>query len=529
MTIGAPQASRDPDGGWHSVRLPRTLAAVMSRARQAALIAVLAVALHPVVVAARGGGGGHGGGGGGGGSAGAGFGGGGAGVGGVAAAGLIVVFVVVGAVVWYGFIEPLLRRGAPGDESFAVHEDMPAASPSSPQDADALAGVAAIRAADPDFEPESFLQRSELCFMLVQRAYQDLDAGSATPYLDADQHAALDARIERLRSAHERPLLENLNVRGLQLTQVRIDRDWQQVTIHIDYVAAERVVDEATLHNVRGETSDRRHGSDWTFSRRAGARTPASGGTTAGHCPGCQAAQTDMRSTHCAFCGADFTSGTYDWVVSAMVTSSFVGAPVLTTAFGGAQLGRKAGLAAIAADDPAFDEVEFLDRARTAFMTLQHAWQERDVEPARAFMSPGLYLGWSSQVRQLVDLHKRNLLDGLRIETVRIVRVVHGGATDDVTVRFAAESADYEVDDRSGRKVFGSRRISEWVEYWTFQRSRGVKTAASGIADKVCPNCGAPLSINQIGDCAYCGAAVTSGRFDWVLSRIEQEEEWAAA
>ena len=42
-----------------------------------------------------------------------------------------------------------------------------------------------------------------------------------------------------------------------------------------------------------------------------------------------------------------------------------------------------------------------------------------------------------------------------------------------------------------------------------------------------CPNCGAPLEINQVGECRYCKAAVTSGRFDWVLSRIEQEDDYA--
>jgi hypothetical protein len=45
------------------------------------------------------------------------------------------------------------------------------------------------------------------------------------------------------------------------------------------------------------------------------------------------------------------------------------------------------------------------------------------------------------------------------------------------------------------------------------------------VLDKVCPNCGAPLEINQIGECKYCKAAVASGRFDWVLSRIEQEDD----
>jgi len=31
--------------------------------------------------------------------------------------------------------------------------------------------------------------------------------------------------------------------------------------------------------------------------------------------------------------------------------------------------------------------------------------------------------------------------------------------------------------------------------------------------------------LTQIGECRYCKAAVTSGKFDWVVSRIEQEDD----
>ena len=36
------------------------------------------------------------------------------------------------------------------------------------------------------------------------------------------------------------------------------------------------------------------------------------------------------------------------------------------------------------------------------------------------------------------------------------------------------------------------------------------------------------MSLTQIGECRYCKAAVTSGKFDWVVSRIEQEDESGA-
>jgi predicted lipid-binding transport protein (Tim44 family) len=92
-----------------------------------------------------------------------------------------------------------------------------------------------------------------------------------------------------------------------------------------------------------------------------------------------------------------------------------------------------------------------------------------------------------------------------------------------------AWAADYEVDETTGKLSFGVRVPMPFREYWTFERSAGTRTpAAGGILDGSCPNCGAPLSINEVGECRYCKAAVTSGRYDWVLSRIEQTEEWEA-
>jgi len=45
--------------------------------------------------------------------------------------------------------------------------------------------------------------------------------------------------------------------------------------------------------------------------------------------------------------------------------------------------------------------------------------------------------------------------------------------------------------------------------------------------DLNCPNCAAPLKVNNAGVCQFCGGKITSGEFDWVLSKIEQDESYA--
>jgi hypothetical protein len=189
-----------------------------------------------------------------------------------------------------------------------------------------------------------------------------------------------------------------------------------------------------------------------------------------------------------------------------------------------------AGIAEIQANDPGFNEQGFLDRAQAAFFQLQKAWQDRNVDEGRAYMSPGLYQSWKAQVDQMTAQHKKNVLENLFIQGMHIAKATHDANFDQITVRIDASAMDYEVDDQTGKEVFavGGRKADRpFTEYWTFQRSAGAKTLVTGgVTEKKCPNCGAPLQVNETGDCKFCGAAVTSGKFDWVLSKIDQANEW---
>jgi hypothetical protein len=186
------------------------------------------------------------------------------------------------------------------------------------------------------------------------------------------------------------------------------------------------------------------------------------------------------------------------------------------------------GLATIKANDPNFTEQQFLDRAQAAFFMLQKAWQDRNVDEGRAYMSPGLYMGWKTQVDQMTAEHRKNVLEALYVQGMHIVKATHDDNFENITVRVDASAKDYDVNDQTGKKISGDSSDTPFTEFWTFTRSAGAKTLVTGgITEKKCPNCGAPLDVNATGDCKYCGQAVTSGKFDWVLSKIDQSNEWA--
>jgi predicted lipid-binding transport protein (Tim44 family) len=479
----------------------------------------------------RGGGGGHGGGGGGGGGGGhgGGFYGTGSGGGGFVGSDAFLILIILIIVIVYYLVKVASSTGAkPLEESDQVADAAgPAPLPKAEHAPVVAEAVAALRADDPDFEAETFLQRAEMTYFLVNRAYQHRDAPAMQPYLAPDLFAARARAVQTLLAEHEQPAQIDLNVRGMHVPSVAHGPDGDRIEVHFDLVSRERMLDDRTGKLISDAGNDQRSGENWTFSRKAGAKTVVSGGVVAAKCPNCGAPLALDETGHCRHCNANVTTGDRDWVVTSIQPSGFEGA-IADGFLGSQRLSAQAGFQAITSADPAFAADAFLKRVASAFDALQTAWQARDLAAARGFMSPGLYYGWSAQVDQLKEQHRKNVLEGLRIDGISPVGVVHGAVFDDVMVRIAATCADYEIDETTGRIAFGDKRPESWEEYWTFQRGVGVATTGKpGTLEKQCPNCGAPLNVNAVGECTYCKAAVTSGKFDWVLSRIEQPEDVA--
>jgi len=221
-------------------------------------------------------------------------------------------------------------------------------------------------------------------------------------------------------------------------------------------------------------------------------------------------------------------AGTRSTPLDSIATAfSGAGASVAATA-GAAALNVSRQIAELKSRDPDFSEQQFEDLASTAFFKVQEAWSKRDLSIARAFMSPALFSRFQTQIDGLKAAGKVNKMDNLAVGSVQIVEAVHDGGFDYVTVQINASAADYMVDQKTGKLLSGSQQPQPFTEYWTFLRSDQVKTKAGGTAleSKQCPNCGAPLQVNALGKCDYCGSEVTSGAFSWVLSEITQASVW---
>jgi predicted lipid-binding transport protein (Tim44 family) len=196
-------------------------------------------------------------------------------------------------------------------------------------------------------------------------------------------------------------------------------------------------------------------------------------------------------------------------------------------ATGGGAESVSAGLDTIKAHDPAFDQAAFIADVERSFFVVQQAWSERKPELSRRVMADGIWQQHRVQIEQYEAQHRRNVLDSLAVGNANVVAAHSDQTYDTVTVRIHAASADYDVDDQSGKVVRGNRNVSEWTEDWVYQRSSDATTKpGNGTLSAHCPNCGAPLDLDLAGVCSYCKAPIMSGKYDWVLTRIDQVQDW---
>jgi predicted lipid-binding transport protein (Tim44 family) len=173
--------------------------------------------------------------------------------------------------------------------------------------------------------------------------------------------------------------------------------------------------------------------------------------------------------------------------------------------------------------DPTMTWDAFQKRVRLIFGSFQAAWAERDLKKMRPFFTDALF----DTQRYWVEAYRaqglRNVTENARVEHVELARVVSDRWFDAITIRLRASSLDYTLRDSDGELVSGSSSNERrYTEYWTLIRGASRKSAPRATPE--CPNCGAPLDVEMAGDCRYCRAKITTGEFDWVLSRIEQDE-----
>jgi hypothetical protein len=387
--------------------------------------------------------------------------------------------------------------------------------------------LGSILGTDPDF---SLLAFEDFVFELYSAAHR---AAS-----DPTRFAALAPYILPIAGAHlayrskhvEQVIIGSLHVEGIDATSLPITGDVATTTPSsppIRHRISVRL--EANLATLSGTSAVVEH---WMLTRAIGAKSRAPSRTHTWPCPSCGApwsAKEDPRT--CAHCGEATSGGRFDWAVEQIwLDSTQSVGPTLTGTV--AEQGtssptifdptRAADFTALNAADPQVWWDALVARITMIYGRLNEAWNALDMASARGLVTRSML----DYLRYWTDEYKRQKLvnrnDDAKVTSIELCKVRRDRYFDAITVRVHAEGRDYTLD-ASGKTVGGSQGfVRKYTEYWTFLRSSARRGAIT--VSPSCPNCGAPLAISDAGECTHCKVEVESGSFDWVLSKIEQDE-----
>jgi hypothetical protein len=376
---------------------------------------------------------------------------------------------------------------------------------------------------DPAFSGIVFEDFAFRLFSTAQRArHSAKDSAALAPYVSAEVRAELS-----LRPPISQPVQQVVvgALRVIAADSKDADTPQARARITVEYEANVATA-EHTYYTVER----------WIFSRAASVHSKPPGRDRIFLCPNCGAPwQASQSGTQvCASCNQAVDNGRFDWMVEqAILVSSEERPPSLTTeteeqgtdlpTYKDDQLGTR--WAELTEADPEVTNDGVTGRLALIYSTLNTAWSSNDPKPVRGMVSDGLF----DYLQYWVDAYRqqglRNVLENMRITQVELAKLVRDPYFDALTLRVFATGLDYTIREPGGQRVVGSKsRERVYSEYWTLIRSAGRKGATH--ATPTCGNCGAPLQITQSGECEHCGAHVTAGEFDWVLSKIEQDDTY---
>ena len=72
-------------------------------------------------------------------------------------------------------------------------------------------------------------------------------------------------------------------------------------------------------------------------------------------------------------------------------------------------------------DDPAWKEADLEAHARETFFQIEVAWCKQDLAQLESLLHPQLFSEWKAQIELMQSNGERNIMEGLRIDNVRLV------------------------------------------------------------------------------------------------------------
>lgn len=353
-----------------------------------------------------------------------------------------------------------------------------------------------VRARDAAFDEASFIARVRTYVTELQDAWFARELSKARRFLSDATYQRFNVQLDLMRRAGLRDAVTDFSIERVELLAYTAGAAFDQLDVKLSARARDAdAPHDATDEQARSLAQKAPLESFvevWSFVRRSGLQTNATWSDHA--CPSCGAPFAGGAANRCEHCGAIVNSGLHDWVLAEITQGNVYARPSREPV---------EGLAAAQLIDPALTAEALEDRASLIFWK----WVQ-----AQTLGRPELF----------AKVAKPETLAALK---TRVFTDCAVGAANLLSVRLEGEVEIAEVELVWSAQIDGVPAPHRSV--LVMHRAADAHTnEALGLSCSRCGQCGAPLSDNGETRCEFCGAELTSGAHDWLITRLLKWEAW---
>lgn len=175
-----------------------------------------------------------------------------------------------------------------------------------------------IRQIDPNFSSDAFIGWTREVYLKIQRAWSKRNWEIIRPFESNELFEVHNEQLNEFIENKKINKIEKINIKKIALHDFKVDGDKEVLTVYLDAIIRDYVVDEETNKVVESNPN-----KDWymkyvmTFNRKSGVKTKeglSNKSTT--NCPNCGAPTNITSSGKCEYCKSIITTGEHDWVLS---------------------------------------------------------------------------------------------------------------------------------------------------------------------------------------------------------------------
>ena len=173
--------------------------------------------------------------------------------------------------------------------------------------------------------------------------------------------------------------------------------------------------------------------------------------------------------------------------------------------------------------DPNFSESDMREKLSNIYVQMQNGCTARNIESLRPYFTDALYQQFDRQIKGLITNRQINYVERIAVLDVNLRGFFQDGNDDHLVAELKTRITDYTVNEDTGAVVSGSKTAEKFMTYeWDLSRPTGTMTEKAGeTTQRHCPNCGAPLSVNESAKCPYCDSVITFADHDWTIYAVK--------